>query len=200
MKKSILIAAVLIGGLCLNNLFAQTMPRDTAKKSSTTTVPTPTTTNMAPAKSDSTAKDVQATLANVADLTSFVAAIKAASLEVTLQGPGPFTVFAPDNTAFSSIPKTRLDSLMKDPVKLATLVKAHVVAGRYDKAALIKALTAGKGTATLKTIDGQTLNISVKEKKLTITDAQGNVAQVTSFDTPCTNGLIDGINGVLMYK
>jgi len=201
MKKSMLrVAVIMISALFFNNSFAQTLPRDTSKKSSTTTAPTPTTTNMAPAKSDTTSKNVQATLANVADLTSFVAAIKAASLDVTLQGPGPFTVFAPDNAAFSNIPKTRLDSLMKDPVKLGTLVKGHVVAGRYDKAALIKALTDGKGSATLKTIDGQTLKLSVKDKKLAITDAQGNLAQVTSFDTPCTNGLIDGVNGVLMYK
>jgi len=79
-------------------------------------------------------------------------------------------------------------------------LKAHVIVGKYDKAALIQALTAGKGKATLKTIDGQTLTLSVINKKLAITDAQGNVVEVTSFDTPATNGVIHGINGVLMSK
>ncbi|MGZ3874080.1 MAG: fasciclin domain-containing protein [Mucilaginibacter sp.] len=197
MKKSILIAAATLSiGLLSNNLFAQTT--DTAKKTTTTT--TTTTTSTPVAKPDTSVKDAQATLANVADLSTLVGAIKAANLDATLQGPGPITVFAPGNAAFAAIPKTRLDSLMKDPVKLATLVKAHVVAGRYDKAAIIKALTNATRTATLKTIDGQTLTITVVDKKLQIKDAQGNTAEVTSFDTPATNGVIHGINGVLMYK
>ncbi|WP_428330976.1 fasciclin domain-containing protein [Mucilaginibacter sp.] len=195
MKKAILIAAAVTLGFFSNNLFAQTMQKDTAKKT-----PTPTTSNMAVTKPDTSAKDIQATLANVADLSTLVAAIKAANLDETLKGPGPFTVLAPDNSAFSALPKTKVDSLMKDPVKLAALVKGHVIAGRYDKAALIKALGAGKGTAVLKTVDGQTLTLSVKDKKLAITDAQGTVVEVTSFDTPSTNGLIDGVNGVLMSK
>jgi uncharacterized surface protein with fasciclin (FAS1) repeats len=129
-----------------------------------------------------------------------VAAIKAANLQTDLKGPGPFTVLAPNNGAFDAIPKGKLDSLMKDPTKLAVTLKAHVIAGKYDKAALIKALTDGKGKATLKTIDGETLTLSVVDKKLAITDAQGTVVEVTSFDTPATNGVIDGVNGVLMSK
>ncbi|SHM24479.1 fasciclin domain-containing protein [Mucilaginibacter sp. OK098] len=218
MKRSILIvAAALSIGLLSNNVFAQTQPTPTQPQP---TQPTPTPTQPTPqpaqptqppaqtqppatstpaAKTDSV-KDVQATLANVADLSTLVAAIKAANLDATLQGPGPFTVFAPGNSAFSAIPKTRLDSLMKDPVKLATLVKAHVVAGKYDKAAIIKALTNASRSATLKTIDGQTITIAVVNKKLQLKDAQGNTAEVTSFDTPASNGIIHGINGVFMYK
>lgn len=192
MKKSILMIAVAVG--LSSTLFAQTKMGDTTKKTTTTT-----TTTTAPAAPDST-KDVVATLANIADETTLVTAIKAANLETDLKGPGPFTVLAPSNEDFNNIPKGKLDSLMKDPVKLGTTLKAHVIAGRYDKTALIKALTAGKGTAALKTIDGQTLTLSVKDKKLAITDAQGNVVEVTSFDTPTANGLIDGVNGVLMVK
>ena len=195
MKKSVLIAAATLAiGFLSNNLFAQTQMKDTAKKTTTTTT---TTTTTAP---DTSAKDIVATLANVAEETTLSAAIKAANLEADLKASGPFTVLAPNNDAFSSIPKTKLDSLMKDPTKLAITVKAHVIAGKYDKAALIKALVAGKGTATLKTIDGQSLTLSVKDKKLTITDSQGTSVQVTSFDTPCTNGIIHGVNGVLMSK
>lgn len=189
MKKSILIAAVAIGGLLSNNLFAQTT--DTTKKAATATTTTTDTTSV---------KDVYSTLANIADETTLTTAIKSANLDTDLKGTGPFTVLAPSNEDFSAISKGKLDSLMKDPAKLATTLKGHVISGKYDKAALIKALVAGKGTATLKTIDGQTLTLSVKDKKLAITDAQGTTVEVTSFDTPATNGIIDGINGVLMSK
>jgi uncharacterized surface protein with fasciclin (FAS1) repeats len=220
MKRSILIVAAITIGLLSNNVFAQTpttptqptptqpTPTQPTPTQPTPTQPTPTqpptqtqppATTAPTAKADS-AKDVDATVANVADLSTLTAAIKAANLDATLQGPGPYTVFAPGNAAFSAIPKTRLDSLMKDPAKLATLVKAHVVVGKYDKAAIIKALTNATKTATLKTIDGQTITIAVVDKKLQLKDAQGNTAEVTSFDTPATNGVIHGINGVFMYK
>jgi uncharacterized surface protein with fasciclin (FAS1) repeats len=220
MKRSILIVAAAISiGLLSNNLFAQTpttptqptptqptptqpTPTQPTPTQPTPTQPTPTqppTQTQPPAKADSV-KDLDATVANVADLSTLTAAIKAANLDATLQGPGPYTVFAPGNSAFSAIPKTRLDSLMKDPAKLATLVKAHVVVGKYDKAAIIKALTNATKSATLKTIDGQTITIAVVDKKLQLKDAQGNTAEVTSFDTPASNGVIHGVNGVFMYK
>jgi uncharacterized surface protein with fasciclin (FAS1) repeats len=217
MKRSILIVAAAISiGLLSNNLFAQTpttptqptptqpTPTQPTPTQPTPTQPTPTqtqppATTRPTAKADSV-KDLDATVANVADLSTLTAAIKAANLDATLQGPGPYTVFAPGNAAFSAIPKTRLDSLMKDPAKLATLVKAHVVVGKYDKAAIIKALTNAAKSATLKTIDGQTITIAVVDKKLQLKDAQGNTAEVTSFDTPASNGVIHGVNGVFMYK
>lgn len=190
MKKSILIVAVAFGGLLSNNLFAQTT--DTTKKAATATTTAATDT--------AATKDVYSTLANIADETTLTTAIKSANLDADLKGAGPFTVLAPSNEDFNAISKGKLDSLMKDPAKLATTLKGHVISGKYDKAALIKALVAGKGTASLKTIDGQTLTLSVKDKKLAITDSQGTTVEVTSFDTPATNGVIDGINGVLLTK
>ena len=79
-------------------------------------------------------------------------------------------------------------------------MNAHVVAGTYDKKGIIKALTNATRTATLKTVDGQTLTIAVVNKKVQIKDAHGNTAEITSFDTPATNGVIHGVNGVLMAK
>ena len=197
MKKTVLIAAsVFILGLLSNNLFAQNQKRDTVKKATSTTNTSTTTTTA----QDTSARDIVATLANVAEETTFTAAIKAANMEADLKAAGPFTVLAPNNDDFNNLPKGRLDSLMKDPTKLAVMVKSHIISGKYDKAALIKELVAGKGKATLKTMDGQSLTLSVKEKKLAITDSQGTTVQVTSFDTPCTNGIIHGINGVLMSK
>jgi len=190
MKKTVLIVTTAITiGLISNSLFAQTATKDTAKKSVAATTAT----------QDST-KDIEATLANVAEETTLVNATKVANVDAELKGPGPFTVLAPNNDAFNAISRGKLDSLMKDPAKLAVTLKAHVISGKYDKAALIKELVAGKGKATLKTIDGQELTLSVKDKKLAITDAQGTTVKVTSFDTPCTNGIIDGVDGVLMSK
>jgi uncharacterized surface protein with fasciclin (FAS1) repeats len=192
MKKTVLIVAAAMSiGLLSNNLFAQTTTKDTVKK--TTATGTGTTTQ------DST-KDVFATLANVAEETTLVNAIKTAGLDADLKGAGPFTVLAPGNDAFSALPAGKLDSLLKNPAKSAITLKAHIISGKYDKAALIKELVAGKGKATLKTIDGQELTLSVKDKKLAITDSQGTTVEVTSFDTPCSNGIIDGVNGVLMTK
>jgi len=214
MKKSILIVATALSiGLMSNSLFAQTTPP--TQPTPTPTQPTPTQPTQptptpqpttqppataAPAAKADSVKNIQATLANVADLSTLVAAIKAANLDASLQAAGPFTVFAPDNAAFSAIPKEKLDSLMKDPVKLAKMVNGHVLAGKYDKAGIIKALTNATRTATLKTVDGQTITIAVVNKKVQIKDEQGNTAQITSFDTPATNGVIHGVNGVLMYK
>lgn len=209
MKKSIVIVAAVVIGLMSTNVFAQTTP--TTPKPATPTQPTPTqptpttpTTTpppatTAPAAADSV-RNVEATLANVADLSTLVAAIKTAKIDSTLMGAGPFTVFAPDNTAFSAISKDKLDSLMKDPVKLAKMVNAHVIAGKYDKAGIIKLLTNAQRSGTMKTVDGQTIKVSVVNKKVQLTDADGNTAQITSFDTPATNGVIHGVSGVLMYK
>jgi len=218
MKKSILIAAITLVSLSSNGLFAQApttpstpppaptpMPAPTptptpAPTPTPTPAPVPPAATAAPAAKADSAKDIVATLTNVAEESTLVTAVKTANLETDLKGPGPFTVLAPNNDAFNSIPKGKLDSMMKDPTKLAVTLKAHVISGKYDKAALIKALTDGKGKATLKTVDGQTLTLSVKDKKLAITDAQGTTVEVTSFDTPATNGVIDGVNGVLMSK
>ena len=187
MRKLILHAfAFMLLSVAFFSANAQTTKTDTSKK--------------ATAAQDTSAKDVTATLASASDFSTLTAALKAASLDGSLKGAGPFTVFAPNNDDFNAIPKSKLDSLMKDPAKLAVILKAHVISGKFDKAAIIKALVAGKGTTTLPTIGGQTLTISVKDKKLVITDPQGTVAQVITFDVPCTNGVIHIINGVLMTK
>jgi uncharacterized surface protein with fasciclin (FAS1) repeats len=191
-KKVLIVAAAMSIGLLSNNLFAQTTTKDTAKK----TVTTVTTTTAA----QDSSKDVFATLANVAEETTLVSAIKTAGLDADLKGAGPFTILAPGNDAFAALPAGKLDSLLKNPAKLALVLKAHIISGKYDKAALIKELVAGKGKATLKTIDGQELILSVKDKKLAITDSQGTTVKVTSFDTPCSNGIIDGVDGVLLTK
>lgn len=193
MKKSVLIAvASLAIGFLSNKAIAQT--QDTTKKDTAKTTAAPAATSTAAASGD--VVGVMATSTNYAPM---ALAIKSAQLDPTLQAPGPFTIFAPNDVAFSKLPKAQFDALMKDPAKFAPILKYHVVAGKYTKTDIIKALGAGKGKADLKTIDGQTLHLSVNDKSnLQITDAKGNAVLVTAFDTQASNGVVHGINGVMM--
>ena len=188
MKKSLIIAATLIIASSVTNSVLAQM-QDTVKKTTITTV---TTTAVAPTL------DVAAILSANGDYSMAANAVKMAGLQTALAAPGPFTVFAPNNAAFSKLPSGTLDSLMKNPTRLATLLKGHVVNGRYTKADIIKALTAGRGKATLTTIDNQTLTLSVSPNKtLQLTDPAGNSAEVTVYDIIGTNGVVNGLNGVL---
>ena len=185
MKKPILIAAAFLTlSVFSTPLFAQTAPA----------APAPAT--AAPAAGG----DVVASLTSSDNYTALSIAVRAAGLTETLEGAGPYTVFAPTNEAFGKIPSAQLDALMKDPAKLALVLKGHVINGKLMKADVIKALTTGKGKATLKTLDGQDLTLSVANGKLQLADAQGNTALVTAFDLPASNGVIHGLNGVLVGK
>jgi uncharacterized surface protein with fasciclin (FAS1) repeats len=188
MKKSLLmVGALLLLNLTASRVFAQT--QDTTKKTTTTATTTATAQG---------ASDVVGALASNADYSTALTAVKAAKLDSTLKTGGPYTIFAPNNVAFSNLGQGKLDSLTKDPVKLATLLKGHVVTGKYAKADIIKALNAGKGKATLTTLDGQTLTLSISpDKKLQLTNAAGSSAQVTLYDLIGANGIVNGINGVL---
>ena len=120
-------------------------------------------------------------------------------LDITLTGTGPFTVFAPVNAAFNKLTKTKSDSLMRLPTKLAAVLKGHIVSGRYTKNDLVKLLIAGKGTTTLNTMDGHVLTFSVNNNKnLLITDFQGNTAEVATFDIVATNDIVHSINSILI--
>lgn len=195
MKRSVLIAiASLTIGFLSNNAIAQTQQQDTTKRDTTNkTAPAGTT---APSAASG---DVVGVLASTTEYAPLALAIKNADLETTLKGAGPFTIFAPNDVAFSKVPKPTMDELTKDHAKLAKVLKYHVVAGKYTKADIIKALGAGKGKAILKTVDGESLTLSVNDKSnLQITDAKGNAALVIAFDLMATNGVVHGLNGVLM--
>jgi uncharacterized surface protein with fasciclin (FAS1) repeats len=146
-------------------------------------------------------KNIIQNAVNSKDHTTLVAAVKAAGLVETLEGAGPFTVFAPTNEAFAKLPPGTVDNLLK-PENKATLVKVltyHVVPGRMTAAALMKAVKAGEGMARLKTVEGDEL--IVKEAgpgKLTITDAKGDVARVTIANVLQSNGVIHVIDTVLL--
>ncbi len=145
-------------------------------------------------------KDIIDNAVNSKDHTTLVAAVKAAGLVETLKGKGPFTVFAPTNEAFAALPASTLDNLLKPENKamLAGILTYHVVAGNMDGAALAKAIKAGKGTATLTTVNGGKLWASMSGKDIMIKDEKGNVAKVTISDVKQSNGVIHVVDKVLM--
>jgi uncharacterized surface protein with fasciclin (FAS1) repeats len=146
------------------------------------------------------AKNIIENAVNSKDHTTLVAAVKAAGLVDTLEGKGPFTVFAPTNEAFAKLPSGTVETLLK-PESKATLVKIltyHVVAGHYTAADLMKMVKAGGGKATLKTVEGEPLTLSERGKKLFISGEESGVAEVTISNVKQSNGVIHVINTVLL--
>ncbi len=147
-------------------------------------------------------KDIVDNAVNSKDHTTLVAAVKAAGLVETLKSAGPFTVFAPTNDAFAKLPAGTVETLLKPENKgaLTKVLTYHVVAGRMDAEALSKAIKAGKGKATLKTVSGGTLVASMKGKDIVVTDENGGMATVTIADVYQKNGVIHVINSVALPK
>ncbi len=146
-------------------------------------------------------KDIIDNAVNSKDHTTLVAAVKAAGLVETLKGPGPFTVFAPTNSAFEALPAGTVDTLLK-PENKADLTKVltyHVVAGDVDAAALMDQIKAGGGQATLTTVEGEGLVARTDANGgITLTDGKGGVANVTTADVKQSNGVIHVIDKVLL--
>jgi uncharacterized surface protein with fasciclin (FAS1) repeats len=146
-------------------------------------------------------KNIIQNAVNSKDHTTLVAAVKARGLVDTLQGPGPFTVFAPTNEAFAKLPAGTVDNLLK-PENKGTLTKVltyHVVPGRMTAGNLMKAVKDGEGEAKLKTVSGDWLIVKqAGPGKLTVTDAKGDVAMVTIADVLQSNGVIHVIDTVLL--
>lgn len=145
-------------------------------------------------------KNIVENAVNSKDHTTLVAAVKAAGLVETLQGAGPFTVFAPTNAAFDMLPKGTVENLVKPENKgtLTTVLTYHVVAGKWSAQELMKMVKDGKGMAKVKTVQGEELTIMEKGKDLWVKDAKGGVAKVTISNVNQSNGVIHVIDHVLM--
>lgn len=146
-------------------------------------------------------KNIVQNAVNSKDHTTLVAAVKAAGLVPTLEGKGPFTVFAPTNTAFEKLPSGTVDTLLKpeNKQKLTSVLTYHVVSGKLDMKALEKKIKAGGGKAELKTVNGGSLWVMANgPHNIQLKDAQGNVANITTYDVNQSNGVIDVIDTVLM--
>lgn len=145
-------------------------------------------------------KNIIENAVNSADHTTLVAAVKAAGLVDTLEGPGPFTVFAPTNEAFAKLPAGTVDNLLK-PENKATLVKIltyHVVAGKLSAADIKKMIREGHGQATLKTVSGGTLTATMQGKNLVLQDEKGGTATVTIANVFQSNGVIHVVDSVFL--
>jgi uncharacterized surface protein with fasciclin (FAS1) repeats len=147
-------------------------------------------------------KNIIENAVNSKDHTTLVAAVKAAGLVETLQGKGPFTVFAPTNEAFSKLPAGTVETLLKpENIKsLQTILTYHVVAGKMNSSDIAKAIKAGKGKADLKTVSGGTLTAWMDGKDLYISDESGNKAKVTISDVNQSNGVIHVVDTVMLPK
>jgi uncharacterized surface protein with fasciclin (FAS1) repeats len=145
-------------------------------------------------------KNIIENAVNSKDHTTLVAAVKAAGLVETLEGAGPFTVFAPTNEAFAALPAGTVDNLLKpeSKVTLTKILTYHVVPGKYTAHDLAKLAKAHGGKAMLKTVEGESITVAGKNGKWTVTDAKGNVANITIADVTQSNGEIFVIDKVLM--
>ena len=145
-------------------------------------------------------KNIIQNAVNSADHTTLVAAVKAAGLVDTLEGKGPFTVFAPTNEAFEKLPAGTVDTLLKpeNKARLTKILTYHVIAGKLSAAKLAAEINQGGGKATLKTVDGETLTAMMNGKMIALKDHSGNTSTVTIADVNQSNGVIHVIDSVLL--
>jgi len=147
-------------------------------------------------------KNIIENLINSKDHTVLLTAVMAADLAETLQGAGPFTVFAPVNKAFEKLPKGAMDALLKPESKeaLTALLTYHVIPGKYSAADFVAAIKKGDGKALFKTVEGEELTIEHDGRKLIIMDAKGDKSIVTIPDVNQKNGVIHVVDAVLSPK
>jgi len=147
-------------------------------------------------------KNIVENAVNSKDHTTLVAAVKAADLVEVLAGKGPFTVFAPTNAAFDNLPKGTVETLLKpeNKEKLQTVLKYHVVSGKWNANDIAELIKKGNGKAKIETVSGGTLTAWAKGKDVYVTDENGNSAKVTIADVNQSNGVIHVIDKVLLPK
>src|ERR1700743_1059190 len=141
-------------------------------------------------------KNIVENAVNSKDHTTLVAAVKAAGLVETLEGAGPFTVFAPTNEAFDKLPKGTVETLVKPENKamLTKILTYHVVAGKMSSADLMDKIKMGGGKAELKTVEVGSLWAMMDGKKLYLVDEKGGKSWITIADVNQSNGVIHVVN------
>ncbi|MGB8817366.1 MAG: fasciclin domain-containing protein [Rhizobiaceae bacterium] len=147
-------------------------------------------------------KNIVENAVNSKDHTTLVAAVKAAGLVETLQGKGPFTVFAPVNAAFDALPAGTVDTLLKPENKdqLTKILTCHVIGAKAMSDAVMKMVKDDGGMHKAKTVGGCELTLALNGDKVTVTDETGGIATVTIADVEQSNGVIHVIDKVLLPK
>lgn len=145
-------------------------------------------------------KNIIQNAVNSKDHTTLVAAVKAAGLVDTLEGPGPFTVFAPNNKAFAALPAGTVETLLKpeNKAQLVGILTYHVVPGTMTTTDLKAKAEAAGGVATLTTVEGEPLTVQVRGNTIYIGDKGGHNARITIPDVMQSNGVIQGVDTVLL--
>ena len=136
------------------------------------------------------------------NFTTLVAAVKAANLVDVLSADGPYTVFAPLNSAFDKLPEGTVETLVKPENKetLTAILTYHVVAGKVMAADVVAAIKANKGSYTITTVQGGTLTASIKGDNVILKDEKGNFSTIVMTDVAASNGVIHAIDTVVMPK
>lgn len=187
----------LIGlGACGRGREAREAPATPSSAPVETPAPEPTDQPMAPTRT------ILDNAAATGSLSTFVTAVRAAGLATTLAGPGPYTVFAPSNEAFARLAPGVLAQLLQPANRdsLVRLVRFHIVPGTIGVAELQRRIAAGNGTATLMTVQGEPLTVSMTQSVITLTDSGGNKSYVEAGDMTQANGVLHIVNGVLVPK
>lgn len=145
-------------------------------------------------------KNIVENAVNSKDHTTLVAAVQAAGLVDTLASPGPFTVFAPTNSAFAKLPAGTVETLLKPENKgqLTKVLTAHVVAGKMSGGQILGRVQANGGKYTMKTVSGDTLTAVASGPGVAVMDESGGTAVITIADVNQSNGVIHVVNGVLV--
>jgi uncharacterized surface protein with fasciclin (FAS1) repeats len=148
-------------------------------------------------------KNIVENAVNSRNHTTLVAAVKAAELAGTLQGPGPFTVFAPTNDAFENLPNGTVSELLKPENKksLTNVLTYHVIAGKISASDLIAAIKKGNGKYSVKAVNGGMLTFSMNgSSNVMVWDENGNGANISIYDVNQSNGVIHVVDAVLLPK
>ena len=147
-------------------------------------------------------KNIIENAVNSADHTTLVAAVQAAGLVETLSGEGPFTVLAPVNAAFDALPAGTVDTLLLPENKemLSTILACHVIPAKALSTDIVGMVEADGGEHVVDTVGGCKLTLKAADGKVTVTDENGAVANVTIADVIQSNGVIHVIDAVLTPK
>ena len=155
----------------------------------------------APARADHhrASQTIVGVAAGNADFSTLVTAVQTAGLVETLNGTGPFTVFAPTNEAFADLPSGAVERLLRPSQRgqLTRILTYHVVPGRITAADLTTAIRVGGGSATLTTFEGGELTVTSRRGGLTLTDSAGNRIGISAADIRAANGIVHVLDGVL---
>jgi uncharacterized surface protein with fasciclin (FAS1) repeats len=192
-NKSLIIGLVAVVLVIGGGLTVFALNRDDSTESTTATTQQDSETSNTEAADKAPQSDIVELAVATPDLSTLVSAVTAADLVTTLQGEGPFTVFAPTNAAFNALPAGTLDSLLlpENKATLSGILTYHVVAGKVMSSEL-------KDGQIISTVNGSALTVEIMNGTVKLVDAKGNKATVTSADIEATNGVVHVIDSVLL--